>query len=116
MERRDFLIRGGMALGAAAVATRPAVARTARPAPEGPSNPQDWGWVRSQFDLMDPKLANCGGFYLVSHPKTVREALERHRAGLDKNPMSYQHQGWEFEDAVRTVAGEYLGVDGKNEI
>lgn len=108
MQRRDFLVRGGLTLGAA-MAARPTFAST-------PANPQDWSWVREQFDLMDPGVVNFGGFYLVSHPKTVRAALERHRAGLDKNPMMYHHKGWELEDAVREVAGEYLGVDGKNEL
>ncbi len=115
MQRRDFLIRGGLTLGAAAIAARPNVASAKQPVAPA-ANPQDWSWVRSQFDLMDPKVANFGGFYLVSHPKSVRAALERHRAGLDHNPMEYQHKGGEFEDAVRTAAGEYLGVDGKKEI
>lgn len=113
MERRDFLIRGGLALGAATVVARPTLARTLH---SEEWQPHDWAWVRSQFDLMDPKVANFGGFYLVSHPKTVRAAIEKHRAGLDHNPLEYHHNGWELEDAVRETAGEFLGVDGKNEI
>ncbi len=114
MERRAFLVRGGLALGAVAAA-RPSLAL---PAPAArPDDPQDWGWVRSQFDLLDPRLAHFAGFYLVSHPKTVRAALEKHRAGLDANPAGYQHEhGGELEDAVRAAAGEYLGVNGKQEI
>ena len=115
MERRHFLIRGGLALGAA-VAFRPSRDAPAR-AWDGPDNPQDWGWVREQFDLLDPGLAHFAGFYLVSHPKTVRAALDRHRAALDRNPVGYQHEhGADLEDAVRAAAGEYLGVNGKQEI
>ncbi len=114
MERRSFLVRSGLALGAIAASTRAATASSRGTA--GPDNPQDWSWVRSQFDLLDSKLAHLAGFYLVSHPKSVRAALERHRAGLDNNPPDYQHKGGEFEDAVRSAAGEYLGVDGKTEI
>ena len=29
----------------------------------------------------------------MSHPKAVRAAIERHRAGLDNNPSAYQHKG-----------------------
>lgn len=117
MQRRNFLINSGLALGAVAASARSLSASPA-PAPTapGPDNPQDWNWVRSQFDLMDSKIVNLAGFYLVSHPKPVRAALDRHRAGLDANPVMYQHKGGEFEDAVRAAAGEYLGVDGKNEI
>ncbi len=117
MERRDFLIRGGLALGAgglalgtAAVIIRPALS-------EEPRNPQDWAWVRAQFDLLDPGLAYFAGFYLVSHPKSVRAALDKHRAGLDRNPFAYQlENGSVLEDALRTAAGEYLGVDGVIEL
>lgn len=113
MERRNFLIRSGLALGAVAASSRMV---HAAPKASEPDNPLDWNWVRSQFDLLDSGLAHLAGFYLVSHPKSVRAALERHRAGLDKNPSDYQHKGGEFEDAVRAAAGEYLGVDGKTEI
>src|SRR5690349_867823 len=111
MQRRDFLLRAGLTLGAAA-AVRPSFAAL----PDGPDAPQDWSWVRSQFDLLDPSLAHFAGFYLVSHPKSVRAAIERHRAGLDQNPVGYQHEhGRELEDRVRAVAGAYLGVDGEKE-
>ena len=117
MERRSFLVRGGLALGAMAAAGRGLGAAKAAPPKPGPDRPEDWGWVREQFELLDPKLAHFAGFYLVSHPKTVRAALERHRAGLDANPAGYQHEhGAELEDAVRAAAGEYLGVNGHDEI
>lgn len=116
MERRNFLIRGGLALGAAAVAIRPSLGSTAVREVE-PENPQDWKWVRSQFDLLDPKLAHFAGFYLVSHPKSVRAAIERHRLGFDQNPVGYHHEHvGASEDAVRAAAGQYLGVDGVKEI
>src|SRR5262249_20929320 len=116
MERRNFLIRGGLALGAAAAAA-PALALANFRAPPQPEDTKDWSWVRSQFDLLDPDLAHFAGFYLVSHPRSVRAAIERHRKAFDQNPVAYHHQHVaEQEDAVRAAAGEYLGVDGKNEI
>jgi len=79
--------------------------------------PQDWAWVRSQFDLLDPRVAHFDGFFLTSHPKSVRAAIEKHRAGLDKNPSAYLHENIDqAELKVRTAAGEYMGVDGPKEV
>ena len=120
MERRDFLLRSGLILGGAALsAAKVGAAAPATRAALGPSraDPQDWAWVRSQFDLLDPEIAHFDGFYLTSHPKSVRAAIERHRAGLDKNPSAYLHtQLGEGENRVRAAAGEYMGVDGPKEI
>jgi selenocysteine lyase/cysteine desulfurase len=117
MERRDFLIRGGLALGAVATVSAPTRALAAAEHVDSPAHPGDWAWVRSQFDLLDPSKAYFAGFYLVSHPKSVRAAIETHRRGLDMNPLGYHHEHFgELEERVRAVAGEYLGVDGEVEI
>ena len=95
MERRDFLVRGGLMLGAAALSTgsaRAAAAPARAVAGAAQDAPQDWAWVRSQFDLLDPRVAHFDGFFLTSHPKSVRAAIEKHRAGLDKNPSAYLHE------------------------
>jgi selenocysteine lyase/cysteine desulfurase len=61
--------------------------------------------------------AHFDGFFLTSHPKSVRAAIEKYRAGLDKNPMAFLHeQGGETDDRIHEAAGEYCGVDGKREI
>ncbi len=125
MERRDFLKRGGMALGAAALAgapgraaqavTKDAVRTAAAPILPGRDDPQDWGWVRSQFDLLDPSLAHFDGFYLTSHPKSVRAAIDKYRTALDQNPSAGLHDlGGASSERVRAAAGEYMGVDGKD--
>ena len=80
MERRDFLKRGGLAIGAAALAAAPgraiAVATRAAAAPVV-GDPKDWAWVRSQFDLLDPSWSHFNGFFLTSHPKPVRDAIDK---------------------------------------
>jgi selenocysteine lyase/cysteine desulfurase len=114
MERRDFLKRGGLALGAAALGTVPAreIAAPARPAVV--QDPKDWAWVRSQFDLLDPSWAHFDGFFLTSHPKAVRAAIEKHRAALDLNPMAGLGElGGTCTDAVRAAAAEYTGTEKK---
>jgi selenocysteine lyase/cysteine desulfurase len=52
------------------------------------------------------------GFYLVSHPRTVREALERHRRGLDANPIGYLHEhSRDYTQRVHECCARYLGVE-----
>lgn len=70
----------------------------------------DWDDIRSLFAL-DPKKVHLAGFFLSSHPKPVRDAIERYRHVLDADPIG----GWEehrrpCEERVIAAAGEYLGV------
>jgi selenocysteine lyase/cysteine desulfurase len=50
-------------------------------------------------------------FYLAAHSAPVQEAIERHRAGLDRGTFAYMadHET-ELEEDVKTAASEYLGV------
>ena len=45
----------------------------------------------------------------ASHPRSVREAIERHRRGLDENPVLYLHAHFPLEAEVRAAAAEYIG-------
>ncbi|HYV17762.1 MAG TPA: aminotransferase class V-fold PLP-dependent enzyme [Verrucomicrobiae bacterium] len=84
-----------------------------KPAPA--VNPQDWGWVRSQFRL-DPNYAHLSNFYIVSHPQPVRDAIDRYRRGLDENPFLFleQHMFEKEEDMlwkrVTAAAAGYTGA------
>ena len=70
---------------------------------------QSWAAVRRLFRL-DPDLVHLGTFLLASHPRPVREAIERHRRRLDANPVDYLHSHWqENEAAVLGPAAAYLG-------
>ena len=70
----------------------------------------DWRSVRAQFRLQ-PGLVHMAGFLLAAHPAPVRQAVERHRRGLDANPAEYLHANQaRLERAVRTEAAAYLGV------
>src|SRR5678816_3848425 len=46
----------------------------------------DWRAVRGLFDL-DPKLIPMSSFFLASHPRPVREAIESWRRRIDANPL-----------------------------
>jgi selenocysteine lyase/cysteine desulfurase len=49
---------------------------------------RDWRAVRAEFAL-SARPAHFDTFLLASHPRTVRDAIERHRRGLDADPHGY---------------------------
>src|SRR5438093_7120762 len=78
--RREFLKRSAAVAAAATVYTP--VARAAQ------LDPSSWSSVRDQF-LLDDDVANLTTFLLASHPKPVRDAIERHRLALDRDAKRY---------------------------
>jgi len=106
LDRRQFLVRTGLTLAAAALASTPADALPAR----AQALPPDWTAVRALFDL-NPDLLHFGGLYLASHPQPVRDAINSHRRGLDDNPVDYLHQNQvRLEAEALRSAATYLGV------
>jgi selenocysteine lyase/cysteine desulfurase len=106
--RRGFLVRTGLALGAAVWAQACPRAFAGQPSP--PSTFESWDHVRAQFPL-SPQLIHLAAFFLSSHPTPVREAIERHRAGLDANPIGYWFEQEEKQEArVLQAAADYLGA------
>ncbi|MFE2753440.1 aminotransferase class V-fold PLP-dependent enzyme [Actinosynnema sp. NPDC059335] len=69
-----------------------------------------WDGVRAEFRL-DPDYAHLSMSLVSSHPRPVREAIERHRAGLDANPALYFHRRDELVREVLDRAGAYVGAD-----
>jgi isopenicillin-N epimerase len=74
-----------------------------------------WEGVRSQFAL-SPDWLHFAGFLLASHPKPVRDAIERHRQGLDANPALYLHEHESIDESVRKAAATYLGSTDPSEV
>ncbi|HEV2780246.1 MAG TPA: aminotransferase class V-fold PLP-dependent enzyme [Actinophytocola sp.] len=72
-------------------------------------NPNDWDSVRAQFPL-NAELAHFAAFVLAAHPAPVREAIERHRAGLDADTHGYLRRDTELERQAREAAAAYLGA------
>lgn len=109
IDRRGFLVRSGLALGAAFLSSE--LSSLCKPARAESSSPPDWQRVRDQFPL-SRDLIHLAGFFLASHPAPVREAIEQHRAGLDADPIGYwlAHEKKQ-EAAVLQAAAGYLGVD-----
>jgi selenocysteine lyase/cysteine desulfurase len=110
MYRRDFLVRTGHVIGAVALgsALRTAEAFAAK---RTSSDSPGWDEVRANFNLA-PDLIHMAGFFLASHPKPVRDAIEAYRRALDANPIEYCFANiTRSEAAVAGAAAHYLGVD-----
>ena len=112
--RREFLKQAGILAAALPLgASLPNVAGTANAAP---ATGNKWAQLQQLFD-QDPAYLHFSNFLITSHPKPVREAIERHRAALDKNPglaMDWDHGVIEQrEENVRVWAGRYLQADAR---
>ena len=104
--RRGFLVRTGLALSAAVLAS--AASRTIANQQPSPYRFTNWEDLRTQFPL-SPQLIHLAAFFLASHPTPVREAIDRHRAGLDSDPIGYWFEHEEKQEAkVLLAAAEYL--------
>lgn len=106
--RRGFLVRTGLALGAAVLAG--ASGRAAADQQPSQSEFKSWDDLRAQF-LLSPQLIHLAAFFLTSHPTPVHQAIERHRAGLDSDPIGYWYEHEEKQEAkVLQAAADYLGA------
>jgi selenocysteine lyase/cysteine desulfurase len=105
LTRKELL--AGAAVGAGVVAGCGGGSKRAAPAA---LDPRDWASVRDAFAL-DRRQRHFTAFLLAAHPRPVREAIERHRGGLDRDAAGYLHANQaRLEAAVASEAARYLGV------
>lgn len=115
LSRRQLLIVPA-ALAAGSLLPAPLMAAVAARTP-APPDLSDWEAVRAQFAL-DPIYRHFASFFIASHPRPVREALEGYRAAIDANPFLFVERAL-FEDDAHNlplqvcaeIAG-YLGGRG----
>ncbi|WP_095120106.1 aminotransferase class V-fold PLP-dependent enzyme [Pseudomonas sp. Irchel s3f10] len=112
--RRDFLKQAGIVAAALPLgASLPDLASASAAAPL-PRN--KWARLQQLFD-QDPDYLHFSNFLITSHPRPVREAIEQHRAALDKNPGLAMD--WDLgvieqrEENVRVWAARYLQANAK---
>ncbi|HEX7091842.1 MAG TPA: aminotransferase class V-fold PLP-dependent enzyme [Longimicrobiales bacterium] len=113
LTRRSFLARAGAALAAGTLAG-------CAEEPDGrlrlifDDAGDDWEAVRRQFDIARDRI-HMAGLLLATHPRPVRDAIARHRRGLDRDPAGYvEENNARLEREVRRAAGEYLGADARD--
>ncbi|WP_460418850.1 pyoverdine-tailoring periplasmic protein PvdN [Pseudomonas sp. microsymbiont 2] len=106
--RRTFLKQAGL-LAASLPLLPQALAQTTAPL----AGADKWRNLRALFPL-DPQVAHFANFLVTAHPRPVQDAIDRHRADLDRNPaalMDWESQyEWQREDEVRDWAARYLEV------
>jgi isopenicillin-N epimerase len=108
LSRRRLLVGGTFAAAAGAFAPAVTLAERLRVPATLPLDPGDWRSVREQFDLA-PEYIHLGLFYLTSHPKPVRVAIERLRQRLDRNPFLTVEQGM-FEAKHHNMTADVTGA------
>lgn len=113
-ERRTFLKQAGiLAAGLPLVASLPAGAASQA---LSPASGDKWADLRALFN-QNPAYLHFSNFLITTHPRPVREAIERHRAALDENPGLLMD--WDLgvteerEENVRLWAGRYLQAEPK---
>ena len=74
LTRRNFLIRSSFSLAAGAFSSVLVEAKTKESAP---ADFKDWESVRRQFELA-PDYIHFALFFLASHPRPVRQAIEQY--------------------------------------
>jgi selenocysteine lyase/cysteine desulfurase len=113
IDRRKFLT-GALSTGAltTVAGTRLALGAPASappPAAKAASDLSTWAGVRAEF-LLSREYNHMALMLLASHPRPVREAIERHRRGLDENPVAYGLPNFQkLDNAVRAAAADYTG-------
>jgi len=84
LTRRNFLISGSLSLAAGAFS--PLLVQAEKTKPSTLVDFKDWESVRREFELA-PDYVHLALFFLASHPRPVRQAIEQYRARIDANPF-----------------------------
>jgi len=111
IDRRRFLTRA-LSTGALTTVAGGKLAMAAPRQPAAATGAPDlstWAGVRAEF-LLSRSYNHMAGMFLASHPRPVREAIDRHRRALDEDPVTYGMANFQKQDdAVRAAAADYTG-------
>ncbi len=108
MERREFLLKSGLAVASGAVLASCGT-NEASP-PDTGFDSVEWAEVRKQFQI-SPDYIELSGLFIAAHPQPVRDAIELHRRELDENPTLYLQRNYSSgENETVSAAGQYLGA------
>ncbi|MBC8787021.1 pyoverdine-tailoring periplasmic protein PvdN [Pseudomonas fluorescens] len=110
-DRRTFLKQAGVL--AASLPLGAALLPHATAAAPAPARNDSWAGFKQLF-TQDPDYLHFSNFLVTSHPKPVREAIDRYRQQIDRNPGLAMDWGleetWKREGQVREWAGRYLNA------
>jgi isopenicillin-N epimerase len=110
INRRHFLINTGIAVAAGAISAVGQNSVIKSVSETVTDDLQNWSNVRAQFDLVSRNHIHLSSFFLVSHPRPVREAIEKYRRAIDDNPFLFIEQNiMEMPPKIQAAVAEYLG-------
>ena len=119
LTRRNFLVQGSLSVAAGALATLVLEAEEKRASQETARQYDDWAAVRREFNLA-PDYIHLGLFYIASHPRPVREAIEHYRQILDDNPFltvdraMFEKQETNLPLKITQAVANYIGGDAQD--
>ena len=115
LDRRKFIGSAGAAVlasGIVAACDGGDADLPSAPDPATLSGTGDWEAIRSQFALSEDTI-HMSAMLISSHPRPVREAIERNRQGLDRDPVTYlEANNTPGLNRAREAAAGFLGTDG----
>lgn len=116
LSRRRLLVTGSLAVAAGSAVPVLLHSSAEKEKAKGTEELKDWDAVRRQFDLA-PGITNLALFYIASHPRPVREAIESYRRQLDGNPLQTVEHLMYSGDSVpaKTTAAIAAYIGGRPE-
>lgn len=111
MNRRNFLVGAGVSVAAAAISVSGDLTDVkAAERSEHANDLSSWKTVRDQFDQLSRDVIHMSSFFLTSHPRAVRDEIEKYRRAIDANPLDYIEKNmFVMPGHVQAAAAEYLG-------
>ena len=112
MDRRSFLNRTGIAMGAGiGLPALSAFENITHLKTNKPDVPGSWGDFREMFQLETDKI-HMALMLLASHPRPVKNAIKMHRERFNSNPAEYWENNFmTAEPKVIALAAEYMNAD-----
>jgi selenocysteine lyase/cysteine desulfurase len=114
MDRRKFLINSGLVIGVSTLlpGCKPEQPKSEQTAvSDAPASLETWADVRKQF-LLRPDKIHMSQMLLASHPKPVRDAINRHRKALDESPAEYWESNFlTMDNNIRKSAAAYMEAE-----
>lgn len=110
INRRNFLINSGLTAAIGAVSTIAQSSNTATGIEPSIIDLKNWEMVRRQFGSLSRDHIHMSSFFLASHPRPVREAIENYRRAIDDNPFLFVEENiLSMPARVQAAAAEYTG-------
>lgn len=110
MNRRNFLINSGLSAAAGTLFARGQSLTTEAASKSASRDSKSWENIRAEFDALAPDYIHLSSFFLVSHPRTVRAAIEKNRRAMDENPLLFIEENIStMPGKIQAAAAEYLG-------